>query len=120
MRYQEVTHRPLVLQPQAPRSHRSLLQQLESPSEDVTPLAQQFTLSKFANERLGILAPAWFSVTTEEGNLRLYAKPDDRWESNEIGSRRKDIIQAFEMLFKSPADLLAQGVILPDSLQKQH
>ena len=105
---------------QDPRSHRSLLQQLESPSEDITPLAQQFTLSKFANERLGILAPAWFSVTTEEGNLRLYAKPDDRWESNEIGSRRKDIIQAFEMLFKSPADLLAQGVILPDSLQKQH
>ena len=105
---------------QDPRSHRSLLQQLESPSEDITPLAQQFTLSKFANDRLGSLAPPWFSVTTEEGNPRLYAKPDDRWESNEIGSRRKDIIKAFEMLFKSPSDLLAQGVNLPDSLQKQH
>ena len=102
-----------------PASHRSLLPQLESPGENITPLAQQFTLSKFTHDRLGILTPAWFALTTGGGDLRLYVKPDDRWESNEIASRRNDILKAFETLFKSPSDLLAQEVNLPDSLHKK-
>ena len=102
-----------------PASHRSLLPQLESPGENITPLAQQFTLSKFTHDRLGILTPAWFALTTGGGDLRLYVKPDDRWESNEIASRRNDILKAFETLFNSPSDLLAQEVNLPDSLHKK-
>lgn len=99
--------------------HGSQLQQLESPGQAVPSLAQQFTLSRFAKNQLAMQSPAWFSVTNDEGSVRLYVKPDDRWESNEIGSRRKDIVQEFETLFQSASELLNEPVNLPESLQKQ-
>ena len=99
--------------------HRSQLAQLESPGELVSPLGHQFTLSKFANAVLGIQSPAWFSVSNNEGTPRLYVKPDDRWESNEIANLRKDVTREFETLFQSASDLLTRSINLPESLQKQ-
>jgi len=100
-------------------SHRSQLQNLEYPGHNPTPLACQFTLSRFANGMLGLQSPAWFCITNSDGSIRLYVKPDDRWESNEIADRRQDIAEEFEALFESPMKLLTQSVDLPDTLQKQ-
>ena len=68
---------------------------------------------------LGLQSPAWFSTTNLNGVTRLFVKPDDRWESNEIGDRRQDIVEEFEALFESPIKLLTQPIDLPASLQKQ-
>lgn len=100
-------------------SHCSQLRNFEAPSHSATPLARQFTLSRFANGMLGLQSPAWFSTTDSNGVLRLYVKPDDRWEANEIADRRHDIVKEFEALFASPMKLLTQSIDLPDSLQKQ-
>ena len=100
-------------------SHRSQLRNLEFPSHTAAPPARQFTLSRFANGMLGLQSPAWFSTTNLNGGTRLFVKPDDRWESNEIADRRQDIVEEFEALFESPIKLLTQPIDLPASLQKQ-
>ncbi len=46
-------------------------------------------------EQLSIRTRAWFLQSDGESN-RLYAKPDDRWEVNEIADRCQDIVVELE------------------------
>ncbi len=97
----------------------SLLNYLRFPGRHQTPLSQQLTISRFANEAIGIHSPAWFSISEPEGGFKLYVKPDDRWEVNEIASRRKDIVSEFESFFSRADHLHGEQVNLPESLHKQ-
>jgi hypothetical protein len=44
-------------------------------------------------QQRAIRVPAWFLRTSEGGVTDLYAKPDDRWEFNEISSRCGDVVE---------------------------
>ncbi len=45
-----------------------------------------------------IRTTAWMMHTSEEGLSQLYAKPDDRWEVNDVASRRDDVVQKLSAL----------------------
>ena len=43
--------------------------------------------------RLAIRVPAWFLRQDESGSPHLYAKPDDRWEGNEVADRCQEVVE---------------------------
>jgi arylsulfatase A-like enzyme len=40
--------------------------------------------------------PAWLLVRRSEGRRELYAKPDDRWEANEVASRCQEVVEQLD------------------------
>lgn len=67
---------------------RDLLGIAQSP----TPMAFEQAFS-VAGNHTAIRTPAWYMYTNPAGRRRLYAKPDDRWEANEVSERCPDIAE---------------------------
>lgn len=40
-----------------------------------------------------VRTPGWFLCNSATGMHKLYVKPDDRWEVNEVSSRREDVVE---------------------------
>ena len=40
-----------------------------------------------------VRTPGWFLSTSQEGQHQLFVKPDDRWEVNDVASRREDVVE---------------------------
>jgi hypothetical protein len=40
-----------------------------------------------------VLTPEWFLRRSEDGKPELYAKPDDRFEFNNVADRRPDVVE---------------------------
>ena len=53
------------------------------------------------NGECGIRVPAWFLRQPATGRPLLYAKPDDRWEFNEISDRCQDVVAQLAELLQS-------------------
>ena len=53
-----------------------------------------------------VRTPAWFlqSRNDAESTTELYAKPDDRWEVNNVAERCQDVVRAMEQLYKDARD----------------
>ena len=102
-----------------PIAQRSLLSNLLAPDQ-ITPEPQdQITISIFEDESLGIHTPAWFAIAYPDTSYELYVKPDDRWESNPIANRRKDILEEFKELFPRAAEIASEPVKTGETLQNQ-
>jgi len=74
-----------------PASARSLLPVLLGETRPTQSLA----LAKSSNQR-AIRSPAWFlreSIVEGQTRRELFAKPDDRWEVNEVASRCGDVAE---------------------------
>jgi hypothetical protein len=52
-----------------------------------------------------VRTPAWFLSTHPDGRRELYAKPDDRWEANEVSGRCLEAVDELELVL----DQLAQA-----------
>jgi arylsulfatase A-like enzyme len=81
---------------------------------------RECVVSQFEHAR-SIRTPAWFLRRNIERATELYAKPDDRWEVNEVADRCGDIseelagrLAEFEQL--ASEDRLADLTALPDHL----
>lgn len=69
------------------------------PPRASTAWPADFTLAWLEhNESLWMRTPAWSFVKTAVGSLRLFVKPDDRWEVSDIAGRRDDIIDQLQTL----------------------
>jgi len=44
----------------------------------------------------GLRTPAWYARQDAAGRLELYAKPDDRWEVNQVADRSAEVAAKFE------------------------
>lgn len=75
-----------------------------------------------AGEHLGMRTPAWYLYRRPEGRSELFAKPDDRWEVNEVSTRCGPVVEALEAALErfqqvvhagQPADLppLAESLL---------
>ncbi len=51
-------------------------------------------------ERYAVRTPSWFLAQTADGGQRLYAKPDDRWEVNEVSDRCPDVVEQLSRLIE--------------------
>ena len=40
-----------------------------------------------------VRTPGWFLCTAREDEHKLFVKPDDRWEVNDVASRREDVVE---------------------------
>jgi hypothetical protein len=60
--------------------------------EDSSP-ADNYSYSLHAGSA-AIRTPAWFCHFPAEGDIELFAKPDDAWEINEVATLRPDIVEA--------------------------
>jgi hypothetical protein len=49
-------------------------------------------------EHHGIRTPAWYLLRHPDGTRELYAKPDDRWEVNEVSSRCAPVVVELERI----------------------
>jgi hypothetical protein len=69
------------------------------PPRASTQWPADFTLAWLEHgESLWIRTPAWSLVKTAAGGLRLFVKPDDRWEVSDIAGRRDDIVDQLQAL----------------------
>jgi hypothetical protein len=64
--------------------------------------------------------PAWFWNRQPDGQAQLYAKPDDRWEINQVADRCPEVAQQMETQFQQFQSAVDSGEHnldpLPDSL----
>jgi hypothetical protein len=114
--YSELVHLPLLIHTPAdlvapPRS-ANLMQPVDLQSSLLTwfgisppkfvPAQRQFVISSSADGERIIRTPAWMlrqtpaKTAADPGGppaLELYAKPDDRWEANEIANRCPDVAE---------------------------
>lgn len=66
-----------------------------------------------ANAR-AVRTPEWFLI--QSGDKReLYAKPDDRWEFNDVSSRCPAIVEELELLLEAPSETSRVIQANPDS-----
>jgi arylsulfatase A-like enzyme len=49
-------------------------------------------------EHRGLRTPAWYLLRHPDGTRQLYAKPDDRWEVNEVSQRCEPIVVELEQI----------------------
>lgn len=74
---------------------------LTQPGESLLNLADQPAWSRalalsVQDAAWALRTPEWFLVHTSDGGERLYAKPDDRWEVNEVSDRCRQVIEQLE------------------------
>jgi len=72
----------------APRWGRSLL-----PLAGLEPPAWRDRAATWTPAAQSLRTPAWLLVRAQDGRHELYAKPDDRWEANEVASRCPDAVE---------------------------
>jgi len=53
--------------------------------------------------------PAWYARFTSPDATELYAKPDDRWEVNEVSSRCSDVVEQLLQAESATREALAGG-----------
>ncbi len=60
-----------------------------------------------------IRTPAWFlrasGAADEESGIELYAKPDDRWEVNNVADRCRDVAEKLRQAFEQCGQMLQTG-----------
>jgi len=59
-------------------------------------LARPDVACSLGRQQRAIRTPAWFlreSQADESAQNELFAKPDDRWEANEVSSRCGDVVE---------------------------
>lgn len=79
-------------------------------------LARSVACSAFGEQR-AIRTPAWFYRRDATG-AELYAKPDDRWEVNEVSDRCADVArQLAELLARCEQEIAATGRLAPRGLE---
>jgi hypothetical protein len=52
--------------------------------------------------------PAWLLVRLQDGRHELFAKPDDRWEANEVANRCREAVEQLSAAW-SELQQAAQG-----------
>jgi hypothetical protein len=78
-------------------------------------LARQVVCSAFGEER-SLRTPAWF-LRRAGDEVRLYVKPDDRWEINEVSDRCGDVAgRLLKLLEAGEQELAARGRLSPREL----
>ena len=75
-------------------------------------------------EQRAIRTPIWFMQQPKAGGASLYAKPDDRWEVNEVADRCADVVrQLTEVLDEFESGTLATGrarlPCIPEELSRE-
>ena len=45
---------------------------------------------------LALRTPAWLLVRRQDGQRELFAKPDDRWEANEVANRCPEAVEQLD------------------------
>jgi hypothetical protein len=86
-------------------------------------LPREYVVSAIGAEQ-AIRTPAWFLTRSSSGLLQLYAKPDDRWEVNEVADRCGEIAQELaavldEFIRASRANDQGTRLVLPEHLMKR-
>jgi arylsulfatase A-like enzyme len=78
-----------------------------------------------AGDQRAIRTPAWFFRETDSGSTALYAKPDDRWEVNEVADRCPEIVDQLKMTMHRYLELVRAGekrsfpALVPELLEPQ-
>ena len=52
--------------------------------------------------------PAWL-LQSDQADRRLYVKPDDRWEINNVASRREDVVERLRQIAQDLMQALRAG-----------
>lgn len=124
----EVLHVPLLVRSPGGARRLTRLAGLRQPSDVYSLVSQAFqtdpkvsleslmhdVVAASAKDELALRTSHWFyrrSGAGEERRAELYAKPDDRWEVNEVSQRASDVVEAFGEL----ADWIEANCALPDS-----
>lgn len=65
----------------------------------------------FANsdQQYAFRTPAWLLVQLANQDARLYVKPDDRWEVNEVADRCRDVVEQMEIAAENFQSAAEQG-----------
>jgi hypothetical protein len=84
-----------------PTSAESKWELLTRPRESLLHLADQPAWSRSLalsvhDSAWALRTPEWFLVHMSDGREWLYAKPDDRWEVNEVSDRCRQIVEQLE------------------------
>lgn len=56
-----------------------------------------------------VRVPAWFATWHTDGQAKLYTKPDDRWEINDVADRRDDVVDQLRDVFANYRDAIEQN-----------
>lgn len=74
------------------------------------PLARHVLTFRTESTR-AIRTPAWFLRRSGEGTPQLFAKPDDRWEVNEVAGRCSDIVEELATALDSGATSVSDRLL---------
>lgn len=124
----EVLHVPLLVRSPGRAGKLTRLAGLRQPSDVYSLIRHSFqsnptvrlesltyeVIAASAKDELALRTAHWFyrrSGAGDERRAELYAKPDDRWEVNEVSQRASDVVEAFGEL----ADWIEANRALPDS-----
>lgn len=146
--YEELLHVPLLIRQPDPRYAMQRCQTLVEPADLYATLADWFQLSttlamvqgtsllspfsspskirrecvvSLLDQSRSIRTPAWFLRRTSDQTPELYAKPDDRWEVNEVADRCGEITEELmgrlaEYERMASEDRLSEFPALPEHL----
>ena len=100
----------LGIEPQAASDGRSLL-----PHLDGCPAAphRKSVLAVAASEERTLLTHEWLLRRQPEGDPQLFAKPDDRWEHNDVARRCHAEVEQLEQVAKQWEQAAKDGLALP-------
>ncbi|MFV2068953.1 MAG: sulfatase [Pirellulales bacterium] len=114
----EVLHMPLMIRTPDGQPERGRISTFAQPSDLVSTISSWLNLSSVSSSgsrnlldlgagnaswrrecvcaigdgQRAIRTPAWFLRETDSGSISLYAKPDDRWEVNEVADRCPEVV----------------------------
>jgi hypothetical protein len=113
--YDEAWHVPLLAIPPQPGRHPSRSPHLQDagewfklahtwltsgeivpPSPLPAPASERLLFRDAAQKVRAVRTPQWKLLLPADAPPQLYAKPDDRWEMNDVATRCRDVLEDFE------------------------
>jgi arylsulfatase A-like enzyme len=95
--------------------------------ESSAPPARHYVVASSSTGERAIRSPAWMlrqpprhDLDTSAPSLELYAKPDDRWEANEVASRCPDVAARLLAVLDSAQSSAGAPPLDPDLLTPAH
>jgi hypothetical protein len=89
--------------PDSPRDGRSVLPLIRG---ELPPWRDSVCATAEGGE-LALLTPSWYLRMHAAQGAELFAKPDDRWEANEVSSRCQDVVASLQTALASLTHSLA-------------
>ena len=76
----------------------------DSAGAELSLACRDWAISRNQEGEYALRTPAWLMQGGVGDEPRLYVKPDDRWESNEIASLRREIVEQLQGVYDSRGD----------------